>query len=131
MPQPSRPRGFPIPVPHPPPSQPGFTTLVMKQRLPAPASRCNPDHVEHLRIRNRLLALVRRQFDDLGYGQWHLAFILGVSQQRIADIYHARFERFNSETLIAMLERLGVEVDVVVSQRRRVNFHREWRRWAR
>ena len=103
----------------------------MKERLPAPASRCNPDHVEHLRIRHRLLGLVRQEFDQLGYNQWYLALILGVSQQRIADIYHARFQRFNSETLIAMLERLGVQVDLVVTHRRRVNFHDDWRRWAR
>ena len=103
----------------------------MKERLPRPASRCNPDHVEHLRIRNRLLALVRDEFERLGYGQWHLAMILGVSQQRIADIHHLRFHRFNSETLIAMLERLGVEVDLVVTRRRRVNFRLEWHRWAR
>lgn len=103
----------------------------MKQRLPAPASRCNPDHVEHLRIRNRLLALVREEFDRLGHNQWHLALILGVSQQRIADLYHARFDRFNSETLIAMLERLGVEVDIVVTRRRRVSSRRDLLRWAR
>jgi len=59
----------------------------------------------------------RCQFD-----QWVVASFLGVAQQRVSALLLRRIALFNAETLIEMLDRFGVQVDVVETRRIRPRF---------
>ena len=84
------------------------------------ASRYQKQSVEHLRVRATLLDLVLREIRACQFDQWVVASILGTSQQRVSALLHRHNELFNSETLILMLQRFGVYVDVVETRRERV-----------
>jgi len=75
--------------------------------------------MEHLRIRARLLDLlldVARE-DQLDWSA--LVHILGISQPRASNLLNRHIEKFNSETLIDMLARVGVRVEVTPASRDR------------
>jgi len=75
--------------------------------------------MEHLRIRARLLDLlldVARE-DQLDWSA--LAHIFGISQPRASNLLNRHIEKFNSETLIDMLARVGVRVEVTPASRDR------------
>ncbi|MGH7677181.1 MAG: XRE family transcriptional regulator [Gemmatimonadaceae bacterium] len=76
-----------------------------------------PDRV-HMLIRRKLLdlflELARR--DGLNYRM--LAHVLRTSRPRACTLLNGQIERFNSETLIDILARLGVDVEIIVVRRR-------------
>jgi predicted XRE-type DNA-binding protein len=73
---------------------------------------------EHMRIRRQLMELILEiiRRDDLCTST--LANCLYTSRTRASTLVHGHIERFNSETLIDMLARLGVDVDITVTRRR-------------
>jgi predicted XRE-type DNA-binding protein len=82
-------------------------------------SRFGGSEMEHMRIRSKLLELlldVTRE-DQLDWPA--LVHIFGISQARASNLLHRRIEKFNSETLIDMLARVGVRVEVTPSSRTR------------
>ncbi len=69
---------------------------------------------EHLRIRSALMAAIRKLVDDRGLTQSNAAALFGVSQPRVSDLVRGKIELFSVDTLIAMLARAGVRVELVV-----------------
>jgi len=73
------------------------------------------DEAEHLRIRSTLMVAVRRLIEDRGLSQAAAAKLFGVTQPRISNLVRGRIDLFSIDTLIDMLARAGVHVDVVLS----------------
>ena len=70
---------------------------------------------EHLRIRSTLMIAVRKVIEDRNLTQVKAAKLFGVSQPRISNIVRGRNYLFSIDTLVGMLVRAGIHVDLVVS----------------
>ena len=71
-----------------------------------------------MRIRRELMRLFQEiaRRDELA--DYDIAHACRTSRQRGSDLLHGVIARFNSETLIDILWRYGISVDVVVRERR-------------
>jgi predicted XRE-type DNA-binding protein len=67
-----------------------------------------------MRIRRALFALVLDRAERDEVPAYTLAHMCGTSRTRASALLHGRIELFNSETLIDILARMGVIVDVDV-----------------
>jgi predicted XRE-type DNA-binding protein len=76
------------------------------------------DEAEHLRVRSTLMIAVRKLIEDRGLTQAEAAKLFGVTQPRISNLVRGRIDLFSIDTLIDMLARAGIHVDVVVSAAR-------------
>lgn len=76
------------------------------------------EEAEHLRIRSTLMGAVRNVIEDRGLIQAEAAKLFGVTQPRISNLVRGRVELFSIDTLVDMLARAGVQVDVVLSRSR-------------
>lgn len=76
------------------------------------------NEAEHLRIRSTLMIAARRLIEDRGLTQADAAKLFGVRQPRISNLVRGRIDLFSIDTLIDMLAKAGVHVDVVVSAAR-------------
>ena len=76
------------------------------------------NEAEHLRIRSTLMGAIRKLIEDRGATQAEAARLFGVTQPRISNLIRGRIDLFSVDTLIAMLSRAGVHVDIVVSMPR-------------
>jgi predicted XRE-type DNA-binding protein len=76
------------------------------------------DEAEHLRIRSTLMIAVRKLIEDRGLTQAEAAKLLGVTQPRISNLVRGRIDLFSIDTLVGMLARAGIHVDVVFSTAR-------------
>jgi predicted XRE-type DNA-binding protein len=66
-----------------------------------------------VRIKNDLRNSI---VDELGmHTQEVAAHVLGISQPRMSDLVRDRVDRFSLETLISLLARIGLRVDVRVT----------------
>ena len=70
---------------------------------------------EHLRIRSTLMSEVRKHIEARGLTQSDAARLFGVTQPRISNLVRGRIDLFSIDTLVDMLTRAGVRVDVVLS----------------
>lgn len=89
---------------------------VRKER-PRHSRRGGPNR-EHMRIRHQLLQLIleiarRDQLKD-----YNIAAMCGTSRPRGSNLLHGHMALFNSETLIDILARLGVTIEITVVRRR-------------
>ena len=73
------------------------------------------NEAEHLRIRSILMGTVRKLIEDRNFTQAEAARLFGVTQPRISNLIRGRIDLFSVDTLIEMLSRAGVHVDIVVS----------------
>ena len=71
-----------------------------------------PDEAEHLRIRSALMATVRQLVQDRGLTQTEAAALLEVSQPRVSDLVRGKIDLFTIDTLVDMLARAGVRVEL-------------------
>lgn len=87
----------------------------MKKRY----SRFGGSEMEHMRVRGKLLDLLLNiaREDHLDWSA--LVHIFGISQPRASNLLNRHIEKFNSETLIDMLARVGVRVEVTPASRDR------------
>lgn len=69
-------------------------------------------------VRRALLDLILEIAKRDGLDQWGLAHCVGMTRPRASNLLHGHIEKFNSETLIDVLARLGVGVQVTVTERR-------------
>ena len=74
----------------------------------------SPREAEHLRIRSALMAAIRELIDDRGLTQANAAALFGVSQPRVSDLVRGKIELFSVDTLIEILARAGVRVELAV-----------------
>ncbi|HEV7515511.1 MAG TPA: helix-turn-helix transcriptional regulator [Thermoanaerobaculia bacterium] len=77
------------------------------------------DEAEHLRIRSTLMGAVRKLIDDRKLTQAEAADLFGVTQPRISNLVRGKIDLFSIDTLIGMLARAGVHVDIVFSAARK------------
>lgn len=72
----------------------------------------DPDEAEHLRIRSALIATLRQLLKDRKLTQADAAALFEVSQPRISDLVRGKIDLFSIDTLVDMLARAGVRVEV-------------------
>jgi predicted XRE-type DNA-binding protein len=75
-----------------------------------------------MRIRRVLMDLTLEIIRRDNLTDSSLANILFTSRTRASTLIHGHIEKFNSETLIDILWRLGVDVDLTITRRR--GYHR-------
>lgn len=91
----------------------------MSRTLPGPRhSRRGGADREHMRIRRELLRLTLEIAQRDSLSAYHIANVCRTSRPRASNLLHGHIARFNSETLIDILWRLGVTVDITVVSRR-------------
>jgi predicted XRE-type DNA-binding protein len=73
---------------------------------------------EHLRIRSALMSEVRKLIEKRGLTQAAAAKLFGVTQPRISNLVRGRIDLFGIDTLVDMLARAGIHVEVVLSPAR-------------
>jgi predicted XRE-type DNA-binding protein len=71
-----------------------------------------------MRIRRQLMALFLELARRDGLSDMEIGMACRTSRQRASDLLHGHIARFNSETLIDILWRYGVRLEIVVSERR-------------
>ena len=76
------------------------------------------DEAEHLRVRSTLMIAVRKLIEERSLTQAEAAKLFGVTQPRISNLVRGRIDLFSIDTLIDMLARAGIHVDLVVSTAR-------------
>lgn len=70
------------------------------------------DEAEHLRIRSALMATLRQLLLERKLTQAAAAKLFDVTQPRISDLVRGKIELFSIDTLVDMLARAGVRVDI-------------------
>lgn len=76
------------------------------------------DEAEHLRVRSTLMIAVRKLIEERSLTQAEAAKLFGVTQPRISNLVRGRIDLFSIDTLIDMLARAGIHVDLVISAAR-------------
>lgn len=75
-------------------------------------------------IRQELFRMIREIVHRDQLGDQALAHIVHTSRTRASALIHGYIDEFNSETLIDILARLGVTVDITVTKTQRyARFH--------
>ena len=73
------------------------------------------EEAEHLRIRSALMATVRQVISDGGMTQSEAAALFNVTQPRISDLMRGKIDLFSIDTLVEMLSRAGVRIELRTS----------------
>ncbi len=73
------------------------------------------DEAEHLRLRSTLMIEVRNLIEERKLTQAEAAKLFGVTQPRISNLVRGRIDLFSIDTLVGMLARAGIHVDLVLS----------------
>lgn len=73
-----------------------------------------PEEAESLKIRATLMSTVARLITERGLTQKAAAELFGVTQPRISDLVRGKIELFSIDTLVNMLSRAGVRVELIV-----------------
>jgi predicted XRE-type DNA-binding protein len=74
------------------------------------------EEAEHLRIRSALMGTIRRVIQDRGLTQARAAVLLGVTQPRVSDLMRGKIDLFSIDTLVEMLARAGLRIEVRVAE---------------
>lgn len=74
---------------------------------------------EHLRIRSSLMIQVSKLIEERHLTQAEAAKLFGVTQPRVSNLVRGRIDLFSIDTLVDMLARAGVHVEVVFSTARK------------
>lgn len=74
---------------------------------------------EHLRIRSRLMIQVSTIIEERNLTQAEAAKLFGVTQPRISNLVRGRIDLFSIDTLVDMLARAEIHVEVAFSTARR------------
>lgn len=75
-----------------------------------------PEEAESLRIRSELIVQVRLLIERRKLTQTAAAKLLGVTQPRISDLVRGKIELFSIDTLVDMLARAKVKVEIRVQR---------------
>lgn len=96
-------------------------------------SRRDPG-ARHMHIRRQLFDMIQEIIRRDRLNDVALAHIIHTSRPRASTLIHGRIERFNTETLIDILARLGVTVELQVTRVQpyaRWHFRSPHRAWTR
>ncbi len=78
------------------------------------------EEAENLRVRSELMMELAKLVKRRRLTQDKAAKLLGVTQPRVSDLTRGKIHRFSVDSLIEMLGRAGMRVDVSTSRSRRV-----------
>ena len=70
------------------------------------------DEAEHLRIRSALMVTLRQVVQARELTQAAAAALFEVSQPRVSDLMRGKIDLFSIDTLVDMLARAGVRVEI-------------------
>ena len=89
-----------------------------------------PGEAESLRVRSELMTIAQRLIEERHLSQYEAAIILGVSQPRVSNLVRGKRELFSVDTLIAMLSRAGIRIEIRATRmpRRGSRAARDWQR---
>lgn len=73
------------------------------------------EEAAHLELRSSLMFTIRKLMQDRNLTQTKAAQLFGVTQPRISDLVRGRVDLFSSDSLVDMLARAGIRVDVTCS----------------
>jgi predicted XRE-type DNA-binding protein len=73
------------------------------------------EEAAHLEVRSTLMFTIRKLIQDRQLTQAKAAKLFGVTQPRISDLVRGRIELFSIDSLVDMLARAGIKVDVTLS----------------
>ncbi len=73
------------------------------------------EEAAHLELRSSLMFTIRKLMQDRKLTQIKSAQLFGVTQPRISDLVRGRVDLFSSDSLVDMLARAGIRVDVSCS----------------
>jgi predicted XRE-type DNA-binding protein len=76
------------------------------------------EEAANLLMRSKLMIEVERYIERKEITQAEAAKRFGVKQPRISDLKRGKIELFAVDTLIAMLSRVGIEVDIRIVKRK-------------
>jgi predicted XRE-type DNA-binding protein len=74
-----------------------------------------PKEAESLRLRAQLMVEVRRLIQARKLTQRAAAKLLGVTQPRVSDLIRGKIDLFSLDTLVNMLARGGIRVELRIS----------------
>jgi predicted XRE-type DNA-binding protein len=74
------------------------------------------EEAEHLRIRSALMAAIAKLIKTRGLTQAAAAGLFGVSQPRISDLVRGKIDLFSIDTLVDMLAKADVRVELRIHQ---------------
>lgn len=77
-----------------------------------------PKEAESLRLRAQLMAELRRLIEARKLTQGAAGKLFGVTQPRISDLVRGKIDLFSIETLVDMLTRAGIRVQLRLSEAR-------------
>jgi predicted XRE-type DNA-binding protein len=78
-----------------------------------------PEEAEHLRIRSALMATLRKLIETRKLTQARAAELFGVTQPRVSDLVRGKIDLFSIDTLVDMLARAGLRVELQIATARR------------
>jgi predicted XRE-type DNA-binding protein len=82
-----------------------------------------PKEAESLRLRAQLMAELKRLIQARKLKQNSAAKLFGVTQPRISDLVRGKIDLFSIETLVHMLTRAGIRVQLRLAPVRRSTRH--------
>jgi predicted XRE-type DNA-binding protein len=82
-----------------------------------------PNEAESLRLRAQLMAELKRLIEARKLTQNSAAKLFGVTQPRISDLVRGKIDLFSIETLVDMLSRAGIRVQLRLATVRRTPRH--------
>lgn len=82
-----------------------------------------PQEAESLRLRAQLMAEIKRLIQTRKLTQNSAAKLFGVTQPRISDLVRGKIDLFSIETLVDMLTRAGIRVQLRLAPARRPQRH--------
>lgn len=74
------------------------------------------EEAESMKLRAKLMMAVQERISASGASQREAAKLIGVTQPRVSDLMRGRIDLFSVESLVDMLVRLGMKVEVRVKQ---------------
>ena len=74
------------------------------------------EEAEHLRIRSALMGAIVKVIKVRKLTQSNAAALFGVSQPRVSDLVRGKIDLFSIDTLVEMLTKAGIHVELRVPQ---------------
>ena len=78
-----------------------------------------PGEAAHLELRSRLMDWLDKFITDKALTQRQAAQFFGVTQPRISNLVSGRVDLFSLDTLVEMLTRAGLQVELTVRRQTR------------
>ena len=75
-----------------------------------------PGEAESMKLRSKLMLAVQDRIRASGASQREAAKLVGATQPRVFDLMRGRIDLFSVESLVDMLVRLGMKIELRIRQ---------------